>query len=291
MAKPAVQRGLELLARFSLPTLYRLAAVVAWFLRNTPNQLSRVTRTNIGTCFADRPRDWRERLYRDSIYHTCCAMTELAAVWCWPVERVLERVTHSDVCAEFEASQRGRIVLVPHLGSWETGVLWLGRHCRAMILYKRRKHRATDQFILESRARAGGTPVPTKKRGLRKLLLELKAGGTLMILPDQRPPRSKSHIPSTFFGVDAPTTTLVHNLCDKVACDVFIATIIRSTPPGEFGLRIEALEHERLAADESASAQYLNDQIEQRVAGHVEQYQWGYRRFAKSVYDSNQQGK
>ncbi len=291
MTKPAVQRGLELLARCSLPTQYRLAAPLAACLRLVPNRVKRQTRENIELCFGDRPRAWRERLYRESIRQTCNAMTELAAVWCWPVDDVLARITRQDVCAEFERAGRGRIVLAPHLGSWETLVLWLGRHRNAMAMYKPRRPPGLDRFVLEARARSGGTLVPTRKHGLRKMLLELKDGGTLLILPDQRPRRSKAQIDSTLFGVAAPTTTLVHNLCSKVACDVFIATIYRSTPPGEFGLRIEPLEHARLAADPNASAQYLNDRIEQLVADYIEQYQWGYRRFATSAYESTGQGK
>ncbi len=291
MAMPAVQRGLELLARFSLRTQYRLAGLIAFCIRLTPNQLSKVTRTNIDLCFGDRPRDWRARLYRDSIFHTCCTMTELAAVWCWPPERVLERISRVEICPEFERATRGRIVLAPHIGSWETLGLWLGRACQAMILYKRRRPRALDEFIFAARARSGGTPVPTKKHGLRKLLVELRAGGNLMILPDQRPSRSKAKIEATFFGVSAPTTTLVQNLCSKVECEVFIATIYRSTPPGEFALRIEPLEHARLAADEHSSAQYLNDQIQHLVVDHLDQYQWGYHRFARSFYETDGQGK
>ncbi len=290
MAKPAAQRGLELLARCSLPTQYRLAGLLAAGLRLAPNRISRQTRENIELCFGDRPREWRERLYRDSIRHTCNAMTELAAVWCWPVDDVLARITREDVCAEFERAGRGRIVLAPHLGSWELLALWLSRRGNAMFLYKHRESPALDRFIFDARARAGGLPVSTRKQGLRQLLKGLKSGGTLMILPDQRPRRSKAQIESTLFGVSAPTTTVVHNLCSKVACDVFIATIYRSTPPGEFGLRVEPLEHARLAAEPTASAQYLNDRIEQLVADYIDQYQWGYRRFAKSAYESTGQG-
>jgi lauroyl/myristoyl acyltransferase len=76
----------------------------------------------------------------------------------------------------------------------------------------------------------------------------------------------------------------VQNLCCKIDCDVFIASACRSDPPGEFALRIRALEHARLAADETSSAQYLNDQIEALVRLQPAQYQWGYRRFQASAY-------
>ena len=255
-------------------------------MRNTSNQVSRQVKTNIALCFADLDKAGQQNLYQESIRQTCYAMTELAAVWCWPVEKILARVTSIEVCEEFDRSTRGRIILAPHLGSWETLVIWLGKYCDAMIMYKRRKNKAVDSFVKDARARSGGNPVPTKKHGLRQLLIGLKEGGSLMILPDQQPARSKVKIEAEFFGVSAPTTTLVQNLSSKVDCDVFLACMKRSSPPGEFSLSIQPLEHERLAADEASSAQYMNDQIEQLVRLSLEQYQWGYRRFSNNAYAS-----
>ena len=284
MRKPLIQVFFELLSHFSLRSQYRLADTIAFFVRNTTNQLSRQARANIALCFADRGEAGQEYLYRESIRQTCYAMTELAAVWCWPIEKILAQVTSVDTCDEFEHSTRGRIILAPHLGSWETLAIWLGNNCNAMIMYKRRKNKAVDQFVKTARARSGGILVPTKKHGLRKLLIGLREGNSLMILPDQRPARNKARIDAEFFGVSAPTTTLVHNLCSKVECDVFLASMQRSSPPGNFSLRIQSLDHASLAVDEVGSAQYMNDQIEQLVRPSLEQYQWGYRRFSENAY-------
>jgi KDO2-lipid IV(A) lauroyltransferase len=286
LSKPAVQRWLELLSRLSLRGQYRLGRLLALLLRITPNQISRQTRRNIELCFGGLDRGARQRMYRESIDHTCYSMIELAAVWCWPVERVLEKITLLDVCEEFDRGSRARIILAPHIGSWEMLAVWLGRHCKAIMLYKqrKRKHRVTDRFILEARSRSGGSLVPTRKQGLRQLLSGLKQGRSLLILPDQRPGKGKGSIPSTFFGHSALTTTLVQGLCSRIDCDVFIACASRSDPAGEFALRIRPLEHARLAADEADSAQYMNDQIEALVRLKPAQYQWGYRRFDRNVY-------
>ena len=221
MSKPFIQRLVELLAQLSLRAQYRLGGGIAWLLRHTGNQLSRQTRESIRVCFADKTPAERERLYRESMRQTCYAMTELGATWGWPPERVIERITQQDICAEFEQSTRGRIVLAPHLGSWETLAVWLGRTCQAMMLYKRMRNRSLDAYISTARARSGGTLVPTKKHGLRKLMIELREGGNLMILPDQRPARNKARIESTFWGLPAPTTTLVYNLCTRSSATCF----------------------------------------------------------------------
>jgi KDO2-lipid IV(A) lauroyltransferase len=292
LSRTNLQRWLELLSRLSLGAQYRLATPLAALLAHTPNQVSRQARANIGLCFGDLGDAERHRLYRDAIRHTCYTMTELGAVWCWPVDRVLARIRSLDICDEFSRGERARIILVPHLGSWETLAVWLGRHCEAIMLYKRRKrkHRETDRYIVAARSRSGGTLVSTRKQGLRELLVGLKRGRSIVILPDQKPGGGKASIDSTFFGHSAPTTTLVQSLCSRIECDVFIASALRSAPPGEFDLCIRPLEHARLAADEATSAQYMNDAIEALVRTRPGQYQWGYRRFSDSVYAAKRPG-
>jgi KDO2-lipid IV(A) lauroyltransferase len=286
LGKPLVQHGLELLSHLSLRSLYRLGDLLALIVGNTPNRVSRTARQNIALCFPELDRAAAKRLYRQVIRHTCYSAIEVAAVWCWPMDKIGAHITEVEVCDSFEQSSRGRIILLPHLGSWETLAVWLGQRCNVMYLYKRNKNRAVNEFVREARARTGGVPIPTKKHGLRQLLVGLKRGGSAVILPDQRPRQNKVQIASSFFGHDAPTTTLVQNLCAKLDCDVFIAMVYRSSPPGNFGICIEPLDHDRLAAEPEASALYMNEQIEQRVRRFPEQYNWGYRRFSNQVYDS-----
>jgi KDO2-lipid IV(A) lauroyltransferase len=284
LSKPLVQHCFELLSHLSLPGLYRLGNLLAFVLGNTPNQVSRQARQNIDLCFPELDRGERRKLYRESIRQTCYALVELAAVWFWPIERIESRITRVEVCDSFMQSTRGRIILAPHLGSWETLAVWLGNHVNAMFLYKRRKNKTLDAFVKQARSRSGGEPLPTKKHGLRRALIGLRRGGSLMILPDQKPPSSKARIESTFFGLRAPTTTLVQNLCSKLDCDVFIAVAYRSAG-GEFSLCIEPLERARLAGDKVESALYMNQQIEQRIGHARGQYQWEYRRFSNQVYE------
>lgn len=292
MPPAIVHRLLGLLSRFSLRNQYRLAALLALMLRILPNQIARQARTNIELCFADRDASERRRLYRQTLRHTCSAMTELGALWYWPVERVRECIREVDVSPAYRDGGKPKILLLPHLGSWEATAMWVGGDCAAIMLYKRRKrkHRAMDEFVTGRRARYGGELVPTTNKGLRRLMQGLRQGATLVILPDQKPGGGKARIESSFFGHSAPTTTLVHNLCNRIDCDVFLASACRSDPAGEFELRIQDLEHARLAGEETDSAQYMNDCIETLVRTRPEQYQWGYRRFSNRVYAGAQQG-
>ena len=284
MGKPAIQYCLELLSHTSLRFQYRLANFAAFVLHHTPNQLSAQIKQNIRLCFNDLPKPEQQRIGRESMRHTCYSAIELATLWFWPLDKVLGQITSFDICAEFDQCAGGKIILVPHLGSWEAMALWLGNSGDAIFLYKRIKDQAIDQFIKQARSRSGGTPVPTKKRGLRQLLVGLKNGDTLMILPDQKPPKNKARIDAEYFGAPAPTTTLVRSLCNKIECEVFLATMYRNSPAAEFSLIIRRLDYQNLAHDEATSAQYMNDNIEQLVRQFPEQYQWSYRRFSNRAY-------
>ena len=144
-------------------------------------------RRHIQLCLPEHDRSAQQRLYRETTRQTVYVFTELAAVWCWPADKILSRVTTVDICEEFHQASGCKIILAPHLGSWETLGIWLGQNCDAIILYKRPRNKALDGFVRQMRGRTGGTPVPTKKQGLRKLLVGLRAGKNLMILPDQKP--------------------------------------------------------------------------------------------------------
>ena len=286
MSKPLLQRLLELLSRGSLRTQYRIGNWLALVVGSFPNQVSRQTRHNLALCFPVLDPAERKRLYREVMRQICYSGTELGALWHWPGERVEQQITRVEVCEQFDQAEGGRIILAPHLGSWEALSVWCGNRFESMYLYKRRKNKKVDAYVKQARARTGGIPVPTKKHGLKQALVGLRKGSSLVILPDQKPSSNKARIPSEFFGLDAPTTTLVHSLCSRLDCPVFIAVVYRSSPPGEFSLHIESLDRERLAGDAEDSARYMNEAIEQRVRRRPEQYQWGYRRFSNFVYDN-----
>lgn len=284
MKKPVIQILVELLSHCSIKTQHRLGDLLGFLVNRIPNQLSTQTDNNIRLCLGGLNRAEQQSLKQDAIRHTCYSLTELAAVWCWPVEKILARVKTENVCDQFTNSSKGRIVIAPHLGSWELLNIWLAGKTRLWSLYKPQKNPAMDQFILQSRGRNGAQLVPTNAAGLRKIIRGIKQGDTIMVLPDQKPRAGRAQIDSQFFGQLAPTTPLVRYICRTQDCDVFIAVMYRQQSNGTFGLSIEPLAHDRLAASEHESAQYLNDEIEKLVKAHLEQYQWGYERFVQSEY-------
>jgi KDO2-lipid IV(A) lauroyltransferase len=261
---------------------------VGFIVARTRNQIAIQTDKNIRLCFDGLNPSKQLDLKRAAIRNTCISLIELAAVWCWRVEKILARVEREAVSEKFSQSLKGRLVIAPHLGSWELLIIWLANKCDLYCLYKQQRNPQVDEFIFQSRSRNGAQMVPTDASGLRKLIRGLKQGATVMILPDQKPRSARSGIDSFFFGHRVSTITLIKNICEKINCDVFIGTMYRLEDSVTFNLCIEPLDYKKLAASELNSAQYLNDQIEIRVRSHLGQYQWSYERFTRAEYDSLQ---
>ncbi len=278
--------ALKLASVFPLAIQYRIADFVSLFVSAIPNRNTRLISQNIQICFVDYEDKSKKELYHKTIKHSCYSLFELAAVWCWPADKILARISGENICDSFTQSKKGRVVIAPHLGNWELLNLWLAGQSDLICLYKPRLNSSVDQFVLNARSRNGATMLPISASGLRQLSRGLRQGKTAMILPDQRPKKNKVRVMSSFFGQDAPTTPLIHNLCSRIDCDVFLATIFRERSSNSFSLNIEALDNSKLASDQQQSLDYMNREIENLIRRRPEQYQWGYARFLRSVYRS-----
>ncbi len=275
---------LKLFSRLSLRAQYRLAGLFSLLVSMIPNRTSNYTRLNIALCFPQLDSEAKLQLIKSSIQHSSYTLFELAAVWCWPAEKILYNVEQTHVEQAFWQSQKSKIIVAPHIGCWELLNLWLAENSDLMTLFRPLRFTRLDQFVLSARSRNSAQMVQTDILGLRELIRGLKQGKTVMILPDQRPRKSAAAVSSNFFGHSASTSPLVHKLCNRIDCDVFIAAMFRNDKLDGFNLEIQPLEHELLSSDQHQSLNYLNQQMEILIRKHPDQYQWGYRRFPTELY-------
>ena len=279
-------RILKLLSALPLSVLYKMADIVSLFVLVIPNRTARLIDRNIRLCFPGQDDKVHRQLYRNTVKQTVYSALELAAVWCWPAQKILARITELQICAEFLQSKKGRIVIAPHLGCWELLSLWLAQECQVISLFKPRPEDSVNQFILNARSRNGAVLLPVNSSGLRQLSKGLKQKKTAMILPDQKPRKYKARVMANFFGQPAPTTPLVHNLCSRFDCDVFIAAVYRNPDKSEFSIRIDLLDAQKIASDQDDGINYMNGEIERLIQLKPEQYQWGYSRFEKQTFQT-----
>ncbi len=273
---------LHLLAKLPPAFNRRLGTFIGNCLWLSRSRSRRVTEKNLQLCLPALTAQQRRVLARRSLHEFGKTMTEMGAVWLWPVSRVLKLV-HSvhgrELLEQSVAQQRGVIVLAPHIGNWEILSFFLTQEYPLTALYQPPDSEALNTLILHSRTRSGTQLAPTSRRGVLALLKALQRRELIGILPDQVPAR-ESGIFAPYFGVPALTMTLVSNLLKKTGARVVCAYTQR-LPNGGFDIFFEPADEAIYDEDIARSTEGLNRSIEHCVKKLPEQNQWEYKRFKK----------
>ncbi|GAA3963241.1 lysophospholipid acyltransferase family protein [Allohahella marinimesophila] len=276
----ALRRLLGLMSRLSLPALQRIGRLAGRFAVVWQTEALRITRINIDACYPRLSRPQREQLVMQSMQNTGMVAAEMAAIWEWPTERVLQLIQHVEGLNHIEEAKqsgRGLIVLVPHLGNWELSGLFLAHHFTIRSLYLQPKLPGMDEYMRSVRERNGSTLVPAGKRGVMSLFTSLREGGVTGILPDQSPERSGG-IFVPFFGQHTHTMKLVPRLIDKTGARVLMMTSLRNRNGG-FDVHVQKPLDAIYSSDLHESAAAMNASMEALITLAPEQYQWEYKRF------------
>ena len=278
---------LQLLANLPRPLLQWLGRLLGQlhFLINTRS--ARVTQTNIKLCFPDMPAADRRQLVKASLKATGMTLFETPAVWLGKASRLqgwITEVHNESLLLEALAADKGVIILLPHMGNWELFNFYFKRyaddHGPMTALYHPPKQAVMDGMVRQVRQQHGNQVVATDSAGLRRLYATLKAGGTVVVLPDQVPARGDL---APFFGQPALTDTLIPRLAARSGAKIISSAVIRN-PDGRFAVHLDQAGQQGLI-----TLALINQLVEQAVSLAPAQYQWEYKRFKQrgdDVYSS-----
>jgi KDO2-lipid IV(A) lauroyltransferase len=147
------------------------------------------------------------------------------------------------------------------------------------ILYRPPRIAAVEGLLRKVRGALAPEQVRADGAGVRTLYKRLAAGGTVGILPDQKPRAGEGRI-APFFGREALTMVLLPRLAARTGAAVLYAFAERL--PHGAGYRIHVLPApEGLAdADLDVACRALNQGVQDCVELAFAQYQWQYKRFS-----------
>ena len=266
----------------SLPALHRLGRAIAWLSERLHREEWHIARVNADLCFPDWSEDARGNLARAALRENAKGLFELAALWKWPVPRVLElirSVEGADAVDTALAEGRGLLVIAPHHGAWEVLQMWLAQRVRLHALYRPPRWKELEVLLNRGRSRSGAVFWPARPSGIRALFKALKAGEAVGVLPDQSPPGEGVFVP--FFGRRAKTMTLFGKLAARTDAPVVIGWAERLEAGAGYRLHWRRVTEPVGNADPETAAAALNREIERIVRECPEQYQWTYRRFSR----------
>jgi KDO2-lipid IV(A) lauroyltransferase len=273
------------LSLLSLGAGHTLACVLGqcwWWYQGRSAQ---ITQQNIALCFPQLTPTEQHALAKSSLLATAQLGVEIAQAWLWPRTRsaaYILRVQNEHLFDEAIQSQKGVIVLAPHLGNWEWFNIYLASKTQMTALYEPAKSSALDTWIHQLREKSSGSKmVPTTREGIVALYKTLQSGGAVGILPDQEPEVSGGQF-AHFFGVETLSMTLVSRLAQKTGAHVLCGFAKRLPDNVGFEIMFNKTSDDIYSSDMRTSVSALNASVEQSVREAPEQYQWEYNRFKKT---------
>lgn len=274
--------GLSLLPFPVLKLVGKALANIAWYLNGKG---AKVTKANIQRCYPDLDAHQQYLLAKSSFQHVGSLFAELCMIYHKPrewTEKLVVETKGIEVMEGAVASQKGVIVLAPHMGNWELFSHILPRFGKVSGLYRPLKKAFFEELVCNVRVQEGAELIPISRRGMITLIKAINQGGITWIMPDQSPdPGNGEYAP--FYGYSTYTMTLVYSLLKR--CDSEIVFALNERTNKGFITHYMKPDPDIYSDDKATSLAALNRSIEACVAICPEQFQWEYKRFKNNAPD------
>lgn len=273
--------GLALVGRLPLRVLQALARPLAALTRVLGTREAKVARINLELCLPQLAQAQRHQLLREALRQTACTTLETCAVWTRPAQRSLgwiHEVEGADLLDAAEAAGRGVIIAAPHVGNWELLSVYLASRRPLAVVYRAPERPALEALLRRARGHPGIEQLRAEPAVVRRMLALLRGGGSLGILPDQRP-KAGEGVMAPLFDVPALTMSLLPRLAQKTGASVVFGFAERLPRGAGFRVRLLPAPAGLQDPDPQRAAGALNRGVESCARLALSQYQWTYKRY------------
>ena len=220
--------------------LAKVGDVVGNFFATLPGRRRRIIDFNLRLAFPDLADEERRALARAVTRHFARSALDAIRLRRLRPEELLGAVDIDgwDIVERVLSYGRGVFFLTAHIGSWEVAALVIGLKIEAGLSVV---NRPLDNPLLEAELdrlrRLYGNHVFGKHNIVREVLTQLKKGGGVGILIDQRV-RENQGVEVPFFGHPAWTPGVLARLARKTGAPV-VPTFVFCDTPGHYRLRYD----------------------------------------------------
>ncbi len=272
---------LRLLALLPLRVLHAIGGGLGRLLGWMGASAARNARANVAIARPELSPPAQRRLADACLREHGRSVMEMASVWGGGARRALRRVR--EVCGEehFSAALeqgKGVIIAAPHLGCWELLNYWLCSRTPMAILYRPPHVKALEALLRKVRGDLAPEQVRAEGAGVRTLFKRLAAGGTIGILPDQKPRQGEGRY-APFYGRRALTMVLLPRLAARTGATVLFSFAERLPRGAGYRIHLIPAPEGLDDADPDRACAALNRGVQMCVERAFTQYQWTYRRF------------
>ena len=262
--------------------LGRILGRAAYFL-DGPHR--RIAQRNLQFTHPDWTRGKAENISRRVFQNLGISFLEIFQMATLSREQVLARVrvVGLENLQNALKSKTGLILVSAHLGSWETGLLFVCCHIQKPILgvVKKIRFAPLNRWVHRLRTRFGITIV-YKKGALPEMRRMLRRGGVIGLLVDQS--RRSEGVDVNFFGRRVTTTPSAAFLAMRCKSPVLPLFCVRDND-GRLTVVVKPpLEMKRtgdLRSDIQTNTQLITDVVEKAVRKYPDQWFWVHKRWKK----------
>ena len=246
--------------------------------------VSRRALDNLALAFPERDAAWRRRIVRamwDNLGRTAFELAHLGEIsdpagpWVQ-----LEGAEHAEA---FRTSTRPRLFVSGHLANWEVMATYATRLGLPIVAVERRPNNPLIAPLLERLRASGGSAsrrVPKGSKGAREVLAELRRGGAVAMLIDQK---MNDGIEVPFFGRPAMTAVAPAQLALRSKAEILLIQFQRL---GAARFRLVARPYHPASDDPAEVTADLNRVLEGWIREKPEDWLWLHRRWGKGAASS-----
>lgn len=240
-----------------------------------------VARTNIALCFPELSAAEQARLLRSHFRSVAMGLFEISLAW-WGGDQRLSRMVRiegGEFLEKAQSSGRGVILLSAHFTCVELALRLLSTSASVDLAFRHVKSPLIDAVMYRARDKHVAGEI-IDKTDMRRIIRRLRAGATIVFLPDQSP-SSRNRVDAEFFGVPAMTNIAFSRMADMTKSVVLPVLVIRDEDRKNrepYLIRFFPTLDD-MPEDPVEIANVLNTLFESWIRTAPEQYFWIHRRF------------
>lgn len=250
-------------------------ASVTWFVLA---RRRKIALTNLRLCFPEWSEQKRVETAKGVFRNLIRAALDHSVLAKGSKDQVLDMVKFEGK-EQFEAlCKTDKVIIVaPHFVGLDAGGVAMNTIVRGASLYQTQSNPVWDKWAFEARKRfSDPVLIPKSNSAMKEVIRALRASLPFYYLPDMdHGARNSVFVP--FFGVQAATLPMVSKLAKLTGAKV-IWGIAETTPEGYTMYLSKPLENFP-TNDATADTLRLNQELEQFILKHPDQYLWTHRRF------------
>ena len=279
---------LNLLSRLPLGVLYALTDGLYWFIYHIWRFRRDLSLANLRNSFPDKSGPELERIARQAYRNACNMIAEvLKGAVISPVElRARVRITNPEILERFTNTGQPVVLLASHHCNWEWLLLASCLELKVSVdaVYKPLRVDAIDRFMLATRSRFGGNPIPVKDF-LVEVLKRRGAARVFALVADQTPPTEEEKHWTRFLNQDTAFFVGADKIARITRSPVFFVGMTRLRR-GYYEATLQLLAEPPYLGEGSEIIERYVRVAEEHIARHPADWLWMYRKwkYRKPLY-------